>query len=125
MKDVARYDVMLRLRTGWPVSASGLIHLREVGRSMPGRTRLRRILTHTEGFTELTLRMTGIPPEMAIHQARLTLPRFDIPREILSRIEVRRSHLLPNHGTLLITWSPRRLTSRFPPPSIRPRRVVD
>jgi hypothetical protein len=57
-EDVARYDVTVRLRTGWPVSASGLIHLRKVGRSLPGRSRLRRILIHTEGFTELTLRMT-------------------------------------------------------------------
>jgi hypothetical protein len=122
---VARYDVMLRLRTGWPVSASGLIHLRKVGRSLPGGTRLRRILIHTEGFTELTLRMTGIPPEMAIQQARLTLPRFDIPREILFHIEVRRSHLRPNHGTLLLTWSPPLLTSRLHPPGVRPRRVVD
>jgi hypothetical protein len=115
----------MRLRTGWPVSASGLVHLRKVGRSLPGRSRLRRILIHTEGFTELTLRMTGIPPEMAIHQARLTLPRFDIPRESLSRIEVRRSHLLPKHRTLLLTWSPPVLTSRFPPPNARRRRLVD
>lgn len=122
MKDVARYDVTVRLRTGWPVSASGLVHLRKVGRSLPGRTRLRRILVHTEGFTELTLRMTGIPPEMAIDRARLTLPRFAIPRENLSRVEVRRSHLLPNHRTLLLTWS----SSHLPPSSVRrPRRVVD
>jgi hypothetical protein len=122
---VARYDVIVRLRTGWPVSASGLIHLRKVGRSLPGRSRLRRIVIQTEGFTELTLRMTGIPPEMAIQQARLTLPRFDIPRENLSRIEVRRSHLLPNHRTLLLTWSPPLVTTRLHPPGVRPRRVVD
>jgi hypothetical protein len=106
--------VTVRLRTGWPVSASGLAHLREVGRSLPGRCRLRGILVHTEGFTEVTLRMTGVPPEMAIHQARLTLPRFDVRREDLRRIEVRRAHPLPSRRNLLATWTP-------PPPTRRPR----
>ncbi|HEU4947780.1 MAG TPA: hypothetical protein VFT31_11555 [Kribbella sp.] len=103
---MARYDVTVRVRTGWPVSASGLVHLREVGRSLPGRCRLRDIVVHTEGFTELILRMTGIPPEMAIHRARLSLPRFDVRREDLRRIEVRRAHPLRSRRELLATWTP-------------------
>ncbi|MFC0623034.1 hypothetical protein [Kribbella deserti] len=114
---MARYDVVVRVRTGWPVSASGLAHVRRVGRQLPGRCRLRGILVFTEGFVELTFRMQSPGPQEAIQQARLLLPRFDLPRHTLRRVEIRRPHPLPSHRALLAIWHPRPTPTTPGPPT--------
>lgn len=114
---MARYDVIVRLRSGWPVSASGLVHLRQVGRHLPGRCRLRGILVFTEGYIELTLRMQSPGHREAIDQARLLLPRFGIPRHALRRVEIYRPHPFPSHRALLASWHPRTTPTKPVPPS--------
>jgi hypothetical protein len=113
---MARYDVTVRVRTGWPVSASGHYEMRRVGRSLPGHLRLRRILIYVEGYTEIVLRTRGLPARMAIHQARLTVPMLGLRRDRIHFVAVRRAHPLPARRTLLATWPTVTATASAPAP---------
>jgi len=103
---MARYDVTVRVRTGWPVSASGLYELRRAGRRLPGPLRLRLTLVHVEGDIDVILRTRGLPAHAAIHQIRLLLPRLGLRRDRVRRIDVRRAHPLRRHRTLIASWLP-------------------
>jgi hypothetical protein len=113
---MARYDVTVRVHTGWPVSASGHYEMRRVGRSMPGPLRLRGILIYVEGYTEVVLRTRGLPAKMAIHQARLTIPMLGLRRDRIHFIAVRRAHPLPGRRALLATWPTPAKTASAPGP---------
>ncbi|HZO66183.1 MAG TPA: hypothetical protein VFB74_14355 [Kribbellaceae bacterium] len=108
---MARYDVTVRVHTGWPVSASGHFEMRRVGRSLPGPVRLRKILIYVEGYTEIVLRTRGLPARMAIHQARLTTPMLGLRRDRIRRIDVHRAHVLRSRRTLLASWLPHAATT--------------
>jgi hypothetical protein len=103
---MARYDVTVRVRTGWPFSASGLFEMRRAGRRLPGPLRLRGTLIHVEGDLEVVLRTHGVPAPSAIHQTRLVLPMLGLRRDRIRRIDVRRTHPLRRHRTLVASWLP-------------------
>lgn len=108
---MALYHVTVRVRTGWPVSASGLWDLRAAGRRLPAPVRVRRTLCHVEGALEITLRSHGLTAPGVIPVIRLLLPMLGLRRDQLERIDVRRMHPLPSRRTILATWPP-------PPPVV-------
>ena len=106
-----RYRVTVRVRTGWPVSASGLWDLRAAGRRLPAPIRLSRTICHVEGYLELTMRSRKLTAMGVIHAIRLLLPMLGMRRDQLERIDVRRIHPIPARRILLATWPP-------PPPVV-------
>lgn len=103
---MARYDVTVRVRTGWPLSGSDLFAMRCAGRHLPRPLRLRSILFFVDGDSEVVLRTRGLPTGMAIQQARLALPMLGLRRNAVRRIDVRRVHLLRSRRHVLASWLP-------------------
>jgi hypothetical protein len=112
---MARYDVTVRVHTGWPASAADWFDLRQASRSLPRPLRLHRVLSlYIEGDTEVVLRTRGRQPRMAIHQARLTVPMLGLRRDRIRQIEVRRAHLLRRRRTVLDSWPQADTPTRSP-----------
>jgi hypothetical protein len=103
---MARYVVRVRVRMGWPASASELHEIRYAGRRLPRPMRLRSALCFVEGDVEFTLRTRSQTPAMAIQQVRLALPMLRLRRETVRRIDVLRIHPLPSRRYLLSSWTP-------------------
>lgn len=103
---MARYEVTVRVRTGWPVSASGLHEVRRAGRRLPRPLRFRGTLVHIEGYTDVMLKTRGVPAVSVIHVSRLALPMLGLRRDRIHRIDVRRIHPLRRHRTLVASWLP-------------------
>ncbi|TDO30980.1 hypothetical protein EV643_1344 [Kribbella sp. VKM Ac-2527] len=112
---MARSDVTVRVRTGWPPSGSDLYAMRCAGRHLPRPLRLRSVLYFVNGDCEVVLRTRGLPTGMAIQQARLALPMLGLRRDAVRRIDVRRVHLLPSRRHLLATWLPTHPDRTSPP----------
>lgn len=106
-----QYRVTVRVRTGWPVSASGLWALRAAGRRLPAPIRVSQTVCHVEGYLEITMHSHRVTATTAINLVRILLPRLGLRRDQLERVDVRRIHPLPSRRTLLATWPP-------PPPAI-------
>jgi hypothetical protein len=100
------YVVRIRVRMGWPASASDLHATRYAGRRLPWPMRLRSDLCFVHGDVEFTLRTRSQTPTMAIQQVRLALPMLRLRRETVRQIDVRRMHPLPSHRDLLASWRP-------------------
>ena len=105
-----RYYVTVKVRTGWPVSASGLWDLRAAGRRLPAPIRVRQTICHVEGYLVITMRSRRVPATTAIHLVRLLLPRLGLRRDQLMQVDVCRIHPLPSRRRVLATWPP-------PPPA--------
>lgn len=121
---MARYDVTVRVWTGWPPSASDLVAMRCAGRHLPGPLRLRSVMVCLNGDSEVVLRTGGLPPAMAIQQTRLALPLLGLRRDAVHWIDVRRVHLLRSRRHLLASWRPTAPATRSgdtPPGSARRR----
>ncbi|MDX6262610.1 MAG: hypothetical protein QOH84_4298 [Kribbellaceae bacterium] len=103
---MARYVVRVRVRMGWPASASELYEIRYAGHRLPRPMRLRSALCFVEGDVEFTLRTRSQTPAMAIQQVRLALPMLRLRRETVRQIDVLRNHPLPSHRYLLSSWTP-------------------
>lgn len=103
---MARYEVTVRVRTGWPVSASGLYELRRAGRRLPRPLRFRGTLVHVEGYTDVFFTSRGVPAGSVIHVSRLALPMLGLRRDRIRRIDVRRTHPLRRRRTLVASWLP-------------------
>ncbi|MEV0283702.1 MULTISPECIES: hypothetical protein [unclassified Kribbella] len=114
---MARYDVTVRIRTGWPPSASDLFAMRSAGRHMPGPMRLRSVVSCLDGDSELVLRTRGLPAGMAIQQARMALPILGLRRDAVRRIDVRSVHPLDSRRQLLASWQPTPTDRQSPPPA--------
>jgi hypothetical protein len=114
---MARYDVIVRVRSGWPPSGSELYAMRRAARKLPGRLRLRSVLFFVEGECEIVLRLRGpLPTTMAIQQVRLVLPMLGLRRDSVRRIDVARPHLLRSHREVLTSWLPTTRDRVGPPP---------
>jgi hypothetical protein len=116
---MARYDVTVRVRTGWPLSGSDLFAMRCAGRHLPRPLRLRSILFFVDGDSEVVLRTRGLPARMAIQQARLALPMLGLRRDAVRRMDVRCVHLLRSRRHLLASWLPTAPDRHSPPPGTR------
>lgn len=103
---MAWFSVRVRVRTGWPASASDLYATRYAARRLPRPLRLRSALCFVEGDVEFTLRTRCQEPAMAIQQVRLALPMLRLRRDTVRRIDVLSIHLLPSHRRVLASWTP-------------------
>ncbi|WP_020390807.1 hypothetical protein [Kribbella catacumbae] len=113
---MARFDVGVRLRCGFPPSASELHKMRRAARRLPRPLRLHSVLFFVEGDVEVVLRIHGPTPAMAVQQARLALPMLGLRRDAVRRIDVIRVHLLRSHRAVLATWLPPSRDRNCPPP---------
>lgn len=102
---MARYEVTVRVHTGWPASAADWFELRQAGRALPRPLRLRRVVSICiEGDTEVVIRTRGLRPRMAIHQARLAIPLLGLRRDRIRQIQVRQVHLLGRRTEVIDQW---------------------
>ena len=120
---MARYNVIVRVQSGWPPSGSDLYALHRAARKMPGPLRLRSVLFFVDGDSEISLRVHGpLPAAMAIQQVRLALPMLSLRRDAVRRIDVVRVHPLRSHRVVLTSWLPTARDRTSPPPPPWPGR---
>ena len=115
---MARYDVTVRVRSGWPPSGSDLYAMRQAARRLPRPLRLRSELFFVGGDCEIVLRTRGLPAAMTVHQIRLALPMLGLRRDDVLRIDVVRRRLFRSRRDVLASWlpAPRDRTNPPPPP---------
>lgn len=113
---MARYEVTVRVHTGWPASAADWHDLRAAGRALPRQVRLRRIVSICiDGDTEVVIRTRGRQPRMAIQQVRLMIPLLGLRRDRIRQIEVRRLQVLRRRTEVIDRWPRAGISPRLLP----------